>query len=131
MRKEQACPLFRMLEKLHWRADVVSNGCEAVEAWKRGVYDLILMDCQMPEMDGFEATSVIRELEAQKDRQGEGPEHTHSDRIPIIAMTANAMKGDRDQCLAAGMSDYVSKPVRKSELHRALSGCSSPAEEMP
>jgi len=118
----------RMLEKLNWRPDVVNNGREAIDAWERGGYDLVLMDCQMPEMDGFEATGYIRakeqehEAEQQKKKAAEGctekPESPT--RIPIIAMTANAMKGDRDRCLAAGMDDYLAKPVKLDELERVV-----------
>jgi PAS domain S-box-containing protein len=88
-----------------------ANGREAVEAFSAGSFDLILMDVQMPEMDGFEATGRIRELEGATGR------HTR-----IVAMTAHAMAGDRERCLAAGMDDYVSKPLRKEDLLRALEG---------
>jgi PAS domain S-box-containing protein len=88
-----------------------SNGREAVEALKDGSFDLILMDVQMPEMDGLEATRQIRELE-----------ETTGDHMRIVAMTAHAMAGDRERCLAAGMDDYVSKPLRKEDLLRALGG---------
>ena len=98
----------RMLEKLGYRADVVGNGLEAVEAFTSINYDLVLMDCQMPEMDGFEATSVIR----CKTAGGAS--------VPIVAMTAHAMKGDRERCLEAGMSDYITKPVRAEELATVL-----------
>lgn len=97
------------LKKLGYSADVVGNGREAVDAFSRRDYALILMDCQMPIVDGFEATSNIRKFEQRK----EG-------RTPIIAMTANAMQGDREACLAAGMDDYLSKPVRAKALREML-----------
>ena len=98
-----------MLQKLGLEADVVATGVEALDALMGVAYDLILMDCQMPEMDGFEATRRIRERERG------------SRRIPVVAMTANAMVGDREKCLEAGMDDYIAKPVRAEALHRALS----------
>jgi len=99
-----------ILKKLGLRADAVANGLEAVKALETLPYDLVLMDVQMPEMDGFEATGKIR------DPQSAVLNH----QIPIIAMTANVMQGDRERCLAAGMNDYVSKPISPSALAEAL-----------
>lgn len=97
-----------MLKKLGYCADVARNGVEAVKAVTSQHYDLVLMDCLMPEMDGFEATRCIR-------GQSKG-----CAQVPIIAMTANAFAEDRDACLAAGMTDYLSKPVREAELRNKL-----------
>ena len=99
-----------ILKKLGLRADAVANGAEAVKALETVPYDLVLMDVQMPEMDGFEATRQIR------NPQSAVPNH----RIPIIAMTAHAMQGDRERCLEAGMNDYVTKPVDPQALAEAL-----------
>ncbi len=96
-----------MLLKLGYRADVVANGLEAVEALERFPYDLVLMDLQMPEMDGYEASAVIR-----SDSRLAG--------VPIVAMTAHAMASDRQRCLSAGMNDYVSKPVKAEVLGAVL-----------
>jgi len=100
-----------LLRKMGYSADVASNGVEVVEAVRRQFYDVVLMDVQMPEMDGLEATAVIRD-ELPKERQPR-----------IIAMTANAMEGDRELCLAARMDDYVAKPIRVGELQNALERC--------
>ncbi|HYL40349.1 MAG TPA: GAF domain-containing protein, partial [Candidatus Binatus sp.] len=98
---------LRLLSNMGYSAGVASNGLEAIEALERGGYDTILMDVQMPELDGLEATRRIR---------ARWPERA----VHIVAMTANAMAGDRDACLAAGMNDYVSKPIRPLELAAAL-----------
>ena len=110
-----------MLEGLQCQVEVAGNGREAVAAWSRLHPDLVLMDCQMPEIDGFEATAEIRRLE-----------HATGSRVPIIALTANAMEGDRERCLAAGMDDYLPKPFSRAELHEVLArwlGPSAPPGE--
>ena len=98
----------RILERLSYRPDVVANGVEALDALRKWHYDIVLMDVQMPEMDGFEATKQIR----KEWKPGQRPR--------IIAMTANAMAGDREACLAVGMDDYVSKPIQLKELQTVL-----------
>jgi CheY-like chemotaxis protein len=98
----------RMLERLGLGADVAADGREAIESFSRQPYAAILMDCQMPELDGFEATARIRARE-------ETGHHT-----PIVAMTAAAMRGDRERCLAAGMDDYLSKPITIESLQAVL-----------
>jgi CheY-like chemotaxis protein len=102
---------LRLLAQMGYRADIAANGLEAIQALERQPYDVVLMDVQMPEMDGLEAT---RQICARW--PGEA-------RPRIIAMTANAMQGDREMCLAAGMDDYVSKPIRVDDLVQALSRC--------
>jgi signal transduction histidine kinase/CheY-like chemotaxis protein len=97
-----------MLLRLGYQTDVAGNGQEAVESVMTVTYDLVLMDCQMPVMDGFEATKMIREREGTS-------RHTH-----IVAVTANAMEGDRERCIAAGMDDYLAKPFRAGDLRRVL-----------
>jgi CheY-like chemotaxis protein len=103
--------IVRLLEKRGHRVVVAGNGLEAVEAQEKEKFDLILMDMQMPEMDGFEATAVIREKEKSS--------RAH---IAIVALTAHAMKGDREKCLAAGMDGYLAKPIRPQELDEMLDG---------
>jgi len=100
-----------LLKQLGYRADLAANGLEAIQSVERQHYDVILMDVQMPEMDGLEAA---RQICARWPRE---------QRPRIIAMTANAMQGDREMCLAAGMDDYISKPIRADELVQALARC--------
>ena len=99
-----------MLQKLGYKCDAVADGQEAVRALEMIYYDLVLMDCQMQEMSGFEATAIIRDNESKV--------LNHS--VPIIAMTSFTMKGDREKCIEAGMSDYLAKPVHKSQLDQML-----------
>jgi two-component system sensor histidine kinase/response regulator len=101
------------LKGLGFAADAVANGHEVLSALKQVPYDIIFMDCQMPEMDGYEAARLIRQAERSSNANWKAP-------VRIVAMTANAMTGDREKCLAAGMDDYLSKPVRKAELQSAL-----------
>jgi signal transduction histidine kinase/CheY-like chemotaxis protein len=102
--------VMKMLEKMGHRPEVAENGVEALEALRERPFDLVLMDCQMPEMDGFEATGRLRLGEAGSRNQD----------LPVIALTANAMTGDRERCIAAGMSDYLSKPLQAQALGLAL-----------
>jgi CheY-like chemotaxis protein len=99
---------LHMLARLGYRADVAANGLEVLDAVRRQPYDIILMDLQMPEMDGLEAARRIRTLAPAGSRPW------------IVALTANAMQGDRELCLAAGMDDYISKPIRQADLAAAL-----------
>ena len=109
---------LRLLGQMGYQADLAVNGVEAIQALERQPYDVILMDVQMPEMDGLEATRRIcaRWPQAQRPR--------------IIAMTANAMQGARETCLAAGMDDYLTKPIRTDRLAVALGQCQPLSEEM-
>ena len=97
------------LQRRGHEVEIAQDGAEAIAAWKDGKFDLILMDVQMPEMDGYKATALIRQQEEPT-----------GDHIPIVAMTAHAMKGDRERCLAAGMDDYVPKPIHSEELYAAM-----------
>jgi CheY-like chemotaxis protein/HPt (histidine-containing phosphotransfer) domain-containing protein len=110
-----------LLERHGHRLTVASNGREACEQLEHGSFDAVLMDVQMPELDGLEATRCIREREKR----------TSSGRIPIIAMTAHAMRGDRERCLDAGMDEYISKPVRERQLLAALSAAMGGGDGTP
>ena len=113
----------RLLEARGHRVTVANNGQEAVNLVARETFDLVLMDVNMPDMDGLEATAAIRQLEQTTGR-----------RVPIIAMTANAMKGDRERCLGAGMDGYLAKPIRAKDLYatvEAVTPTAAPPEEAP
>jgi signal transduction histidine kinase/CheY-like chemotaxis protein len=109
----------RMLERLGWRIDVVSSGMQSLAAVRRTKYDLVFMDCQMPDMDGFQSTKAIRALGGAFET------------LPIVAMTANVMQGDRERCLAAGMNDYISKPIVMAQLERVIERFAHDRSERP
>jgi CheY-like chemotaxis protein len=105
----------RLLQQMGYKPDIAGNGIEALAALERQQYDLIFMDVQMPEMDGMEATKAIRE------RQNDPGNYPHyKSNIIIVAMTANAMTGDREKCIAGGMDDYLSKPVRPEDVRKVI-----------
>ena len=101
----------RMVEKLGYQADVVENGRLAIDALEDGSYGLVLMDCQMPVMDGYEATAEIRRRESDARREN---------RLPIVALTAHVLDNNRQQCLDVGMDDFVTKPVSGTRLKEVL-----------
>ncbi len=107
--------LRQILSQAGYAHEIVANGREAVGVWHDGDFDLILMDCEMPEMDGFEATREIRRIEKENANDASAPPRT-----PIVALTANAFKGDREKCLEAGMDDYVAKPFVPGQLIEAI-----------
>jgi CheY-like chemotaxis protein len=109
----------RLLERLGCRVDVASNGHEALKMVQNIPFDIVFMDCQMPEMDGFEATRAIRAWERSSRIEPSPPT-----RLPIVALTANAMQGDRERCIDAGMDDYITKPLARADLQRVLQRCS-------
>jgi two-component system, sensor histidine kinase and response regulator len=110
---------MRLLQGEGHTVVIATNGREAVRMHAEAEFDLIVMDVEMPEMDGFEATREIRRAESAMDKH-----------IPIIAMTAHAMKGDQQRCLAGGMDFYVSKPVRKADLLATISACVNRSERL-
>jgi len=109
--------ISRLLQRWNYKAVIVENGLEAIKAVNQNKYDIILMDVQMPEMDGFEATKKIREIEKETGAH-----------IPIVAMTAHAMKGDRELCLEAGMDDYIPKPISSNALLEAIQALVQPTK---
>jgi len=108
-----------LLENSGCKVDTASNGIEALESYEASEYGVIFMDCQMPEMDGFEAAAEIRRREVGSGR-----------RVPIIALTASAIEGDREQCLAAGMDDYLPKPFTATQMRSVLVSWLHPATPM-
>ncbi len=112
--------VMHILEGLGYRVDLAGNGLEALQALATTPFDLVLMDCQMPEMDGFEATRAIR------DNSSKVLDHA----IPIIALTAGAMQGDRDQVLAVGMDDYLTKPINYEALAQTLARWLAPGRRV-
>jgi CheY-like chemotaxis protein len=106
-----------MVRKLGYRVETANNGEEAVQQCRQLMFDMVLMDCQMPIMDGFEAARQIRALD------------NDNAQVPIIAVTANAMSQDRENCLAAGMNDYLKKPVSKAQLQACMAPYLAPSSQ--
>ena len=102
--------ILKILEKLGYSADAVANGKEAVDALEMFPYAAVLMGCQMPELDGYDATRIIRNPESK----------TLNHKVPVIALTASARQGDREKCIKAGMDDYLSKPIDTQKLYEML-----------
>jgi CheY-like chemotaxis protein len=111
--------VLQLLKRQGHQVDVAANGEEAVELFRRSPYPLVLMDAQMPEMDGYEATRAIRSLECD------------GQRAIIIALTANVMSGDRDRCLEAGMDDYLPKPIQAHEFYDSINAWIARIENRP
>jgi signal transduction histidine kinase/HPt (histidine-containing phosphotransfer) domain-containing protein len=109
-----------MLENLHYHVVVVTNGRQAIEAMERQSYDLVLMDCQMPEMDGYDASRTIRESEASRNSESLVKDSQSKVHVPIIAVTAHAFQADQERCLIAGMDDYLAKPFNQDQLKAIL-----------
>jgi CheY-like chemotaxis protein len=109
-----------LLRRLGYQPQIVGNGLACLEALRRDAYDLVLMDCQMPEMDGYEATGRIRKGEAG----------AHNRDLRIIALTAAAMAGDRERCLAAGMTDYLTKPIQAPEIIRVITATAAAVQSV-
>ena len=109
----------KQLEKLGYSVEIANNGFDAVEAHRRRNYQIIFMDCQMPQMDGYEATRKIRQMESEQNLKP----------VRIIAMTANAMQGDSELCLATGMDDYIAKPVDHNKLITVLKRAGQPRQD--
>jgi CheY-like chemotaxis protein len=120
-----------MLELAGYKVDIARNGREAVESSAKTAYDLILMDCQMPDIDGFEATHLIRERETSLVKDATHDESCGTHRVPIVALTPHAMPSDRERCLAAGMDDYLTKPFTQHQLDNTLSRWLSQTDASP
>lgn len=115
-----------MLIRLGFQVQIAPGGREGLQAAQTDEFDVILMDCQMPGMDGYETTACIRKWEAEQGPGPQGPRH-----VPIVALTANAMQGDRERCLAAGMDDYLAKPFSTAALRDVLTEICPPRPVEP